>query len=91
MSLSMRDIGTPGLAVGRIGSEAASGSWDADFYGSDNPGIDDFGGANQPACPVSSGCAAVDVAGLAGWFAARTGTSVETADAAIAGAFAATP
>ena len=84
-------IGTTGLAVGRIGTEAASGSWSATFYGSNNPGVEDFGGANEPACPVSSGCPAVDVAGLAGWFAARTGTSVDTADAAIAGAFAATP
>ena len=47
----------------------ATGDWAATLHGSNNPGYMDIGdGQGQVECPVSAGCSAADLAGVAGWF-----------------------
>ena len=82
---------TPLQAHASIGGVTAQGEWAATLHGSDNPGFNDFGGEGEPRCPVTT-CPAVDLAGVAGWFDAFSDTTTEAnSNAAIAGAFAATP
>ena len=81
-----------GVATASIGGVSATGAWSASLHGSDNPGYTDFGDeTNQIDCPVSGGCPAADLAGVAGWFNAKSGDTVPLSNAAIAGAFAAAP
>ena len=80
------------VATARIGGVPATGVWDATLHGSDNPGHVDFGtGAENVRCPVSGGCPSADLAGVAGWFDAFSDSTPANSDAAIAGAFAASP
>ena len=92
---ALEATGTTGglVATARIGGVPATGEWAATLHGSDNPGHAEFGtGAGDVRCPVSGGCPSADLAGVAGWFDAFSDeTTATNSDAAIAGAFAATP
>jgi len=74
--------GTP-VTTASIDGLPAAGDWAATLHGSNNLGYNDFDdpGVGTTECPVTAGCPAADLAGVAGWFDA-VGTN-----AAIAGAF----
>ena len=82
---------TGGVATASIGGVAATGAWAASLHGTDNPGYNGFDnpGAGTTTCPVSTGCPAADLSGIAGWFDAGSATTFANSDAAIAGTFAA--
>lgn len=77
-----------GSTAARIGSVAATGTWTANLYGSVNVDLGDTEDHPRATYPRA------DLAGLAGSFSATDATDLtdpDTANAAIAGAFAATP
>ena len=87
-------------ATASIDGVSATGNWAASLHGTNNPGFDDFDGdTGDVACPITAGCPAADLAGVAGWFRAFSSVDADTAGnppdaataAAIAGAFAAAP
>ena len=89
-SFASGSVADGAIASARIdGIATTTGAWDADLYGTLNPGYSDFyetgetAGTGQVKCPASA-CPAADLAGVAGWFNAS-----HTTAAAIAGAFAA--
>ena len=72
---------------GEIGGVPVSGMWDATLYGSDNVIIDD---ADRDDYPVTSHPVA-NLAGIVGNFHATENSTAAVSNAALAGAFGATP
>ena len=81
-----------GIATARIGGVAAEGQWDATLHGTNNPGraqlaADADADTKYPLARYPQ----ADLAGLVGNFHATSSSTVASANAALAGAFAATP
>ena len=89
-SVSGGTVTAPAVATARIGRVVATGTWAATLYGSANPGGSELQTADAEKYPLARYPAA-DLAGVAGHFSAADATDAANANAAIAGAFAATP
>jgi len=77
-------------ATARIGGVSATGMWDATLLGTNNPGQAELEAADDAKYPLARYPKA-DLAGLVGNFHATSNATASDANAALAGAFAATP